>query len=165
MSISKYVSDASWSITSIDLSNRPSPQEWVSLGLLAEVFDIVWHKWGELIITSAFRSLLVNAELRRRGYPAAKYSQHCAGEAVDFYPSHSPIEDIYTWIATQPDFSGFGQLIYYPQAKRPFLHLSIERPGRRPRNQVLVHVNGKYRSGDDVSVVVFREEEEGEISA
>jgi hypothetical protein len=85
----------------------PYPVEWMDrLVVLAEIFEAIRAGMGGFPITprSAYRTHAYNNELRRRGYKAARRSQHLEGRALDLpAPVQVSTDALWAWIRTYAD--------------------------------------------------------------
>lgn len=114
-----------------------------------ELFDLLWQiqqgvgQGRTIHVVSAYRSPATNNMLRSRSRGVAKFSQHMAGKACDFYiPGVSTAE--IRKAAFKLQVGGVG---FYPTSRTPFVHLdtgSVRSWPRMTRSQLLaVFPDGK----------------------
>lgn len=114
-----------------------------------ELFDLLWQiqqsvgRGKTINVVSAYRSPATNNMLRSRSRGVAKFSQHMAGKATDFYiPGVSTAE--IRKAAFKLQIGGVG---YYPTSRTPFVHLdtgSVRSWPRMTRSQLMaVFPDGK----------------------
>ncbi len=106
-----------------------------------ELFDLLWHVYRDvgarepIHVVSAYRSPATNNMLRRRSRGVARFSQHTAGKAIDFYIPGVPSAKIRE-AAFKRQVGGVG---YYPRSGTPFVHLdtgSVRSWPRMSRSQL-----------------------------
>lgn len=114
-----------------------------------ELFDLLWQiqqsvgRGKTIHVVSAYRSPATNNMLRSRSRGVAKFSQHMAGKATDFYiPGVSTAE--IRKAAFKLQIGGVG---YYPTSRTPFVHLdtgTVRSWPRMTRSQLMaVFPDGK----------------------
>lgn len=123
--------------TNTGLPNRPRENEEEKLLYLASyILQPIRDRWRALKITSGYRSIPVNTAVG--GFPT---SQHCEGEAVDFYPLEAGIKDVYRWLVEDSKLR-FGQAIYeHKSDDTTWIHVSLIRL-TKPYSEALVF-NGR----------------------
>ncbi|MDQ0316805.1 DUF882 domain-containing protein [Amorphus orientalis] len=113
-----------------------------SIDMDPELFDLLWEIQNEvgrgktIHVVSAYRSPATNNMLRSRSRGVAKFSQHMAGKATDFYIPGVSTADIRK-AAFKKQIGGVG---YYPTSRTPFVHLdtgSVRSWPRMTRTQLL----------------------------
>lgn len=108
--------------TNTGLSNVPDPQSVANLQYLVEtVLDPLRASIGPLIITSGYRSAAVNDHPSVQGSPS---SQHMKGQAVDFVPVSSSIDEALAQLRHLP----VDQVIIYHDSTH--IHVSAKPGGR-----------------------------------
>ena len=121
--------------TTTGLVNKPDEHEAENLQRLArELLQPIRDKWGPLRITSGFRSWPVNSAVG-----GVNTSQHCFGEAADFQPVHTDLDEVFCWIIKDSGLQ-FGQCINESRGGRRWIHISLPRKGHR--NQEALVYNG-----------------------
>ena len=100
------------------------------------------HFGNPLIVTSGFRSKVLNAKLKSLGYHPSETSQHCSGEAADFIVRNISLHEIVKFIAKNLQFD---QLILEYDNNSSWVHVSY-REGRN-RKQIMTYRNGVYTNG------------------
>lgn len=96
------------------------------------------NRFGRAKIVSGFRT--VNLNLKVGGSPD---SDHLTGNATDVV--YLDVEDqmeVFKHIVNY-DFH-YRQVIIYPQANRPFIHKSINIPGKPYKNEAFIYRDGIY---------------------
>lgn len=91
---------------------------------LAEMLEVVRHRFGPVVVTSGFRGPAVNA--LAKGSPT---SQHCKGEAADIVCPATAVPDLHKWIVTKSGIA-FGQCILEMPLHRAWVHISLGAPYR-----------------------------------
>jgi uncharacterized protein YcbK (DUF882 family) len=92
-----------------------------------ELFDILWEIHREvgakepIHIISSYRSPQTNSMLRRRSRGVAKFSQHTAGKAIDFFIPGVALE-AQRAAALRLQRGGVG---YYPASGSQFIHVDV----------------------------------------
>lgn len=140
MTVTKHVSYAEATQTSVDKPNIPSGEQMERIKLLCEkVFEPLREHVGKPIkINSIFRSAAVN-----KAIGGSTTSQHCAnnGAAIDIDDTHGAMSnnEMGLWIMNNLDFD---QLIFEKpvNGKSSWIHISYKKTGNR--KQVLIF-NGK----------------------
>ena len=132
-----------------------------------KLLDLVWEvrksvgSTAPIYVLSGYRSPVTNAMLRSRSSGVAKFSQHMAGKALDFYIPGVPLSKLReTGLKYQT-----GGVGYYPTSGSPFVHLdtgSVRHWPRMTRSQLAklfpdgktVHIpsDGKPMPGYDRAV-------------
>jgi len=113
-----------------------------SIDMDPELFDLLWEiqnsvgKGKTIHVVSAYRSPATNNMLRSRSRGVAKFSQHMAGKATDFY-----IPGVSTAQIRKAAFKlQVGGVGYYPNSRNPFVHLdtgSVRAWPRMTRSQLM----------------------------
>lgn len=113
------------------------------------LFDLIWSIYQEagakqaIRVVSGFRSKRTNDSLRRRSRGVAKFSQHTAGKAMDFYIPGVSVRRIRE-IGLRMQVGGVG---YYPGSRTPFVHMDTGRvrhwPRMTPKQLATVFPKGK----------------------
>ena len=120
--------------TSTGAANVPNEvQTKTLLYLVTYILQPIRNKFGPLIISSGFRSELVNKKIK-----GSKISQHMQGEAVDIVPKD--IDAVFEWCRKN---IAFGQLINESKNGKRWLHISLPRIGG-VNQQVLTFDGVKY---------------------
>lgn len=113
-----------------------------SIDMDPELFDLLWQiqttvgKGRTIHVVSGYRSPATNNMLRSRSRGVAKFSQHMAGKACDFFIPGVPTATIRK-AAFKLQIGGVG---YYPTSRTPFVHLdtgSVRSWPRMTRTQLL----------------------------
>jgi uncharacterized protein YcbK (DUF882 family) len=114
-----------------------------------ELFDLLWQiqqsvgRGKTIHVVSAYRSPATNNMLRSRSRGVAKFSQHMAGKATDFFIPGVSTSEIRK-AAFKLQIGGVG---YYPTSRTPFVHLdtgSVRSWPRMTRSQLMaVFPDGK----------------------
>lgn len=108
--------------TNTGLTNVPDPQSVANLQYLVEtVLDPLRSAIGPVIITSGYRSAAVNAHPSVQGSAS---SQHMKGQAVDFVPVSSSIDEALAQLRELP----VDQVIIYHDSTH--IHVSAKPGGR-----------------------------------
>ena len=115
------------------INNHPSPEDLENgIAVLENVVQPIRDHFGPTIITSGYRSPILNAEIG-----GSDTSQHQTGEAVDLEVPGVPTGDVAQWVA---DNLVFDQLIlefYTPgEVNSGWVHVSYKRSGKN-RNEIL----------------------------
>ena len=135
MNLSPHFTLSEFEATTTHLPNAAPPSAVTSLRLLcARVLEPLRAAWGVPVkISSGFRSVAVNAAIK-----GAKRSQHLYGCAADVVPIGMPIEEAMRVAVAEMLREGLpvGQIIVYPNAETPFIHVSIDLD-RDPRQEAL----------------------------
>jgi hypothetical protein len=92
--------------------------------LVDEVMQPTRDKFGRCRVTSGYRSILLNAELK-----GSEYSSHLVGQACDFIPLDADIEDVYYWMKENLEYD---QLILETrvnddESKTRWIHVSFRK--------------------------------------
>lgn len=123
--------------TSSKLPNDPTQSEIANIADLAtSIMQPIRDMFGEQIITSGFRSELVNKD--KGGEPT---SQHRYGEACDFIPKEYSIDKVYHWIVRESSLL-YGQCILENKNGKRWIHISL--PTSRHKQEALVYDGHKY---------------------
>jgi truncated hemoglobin YjbI len=147
MNLSLHFTLAELCATQQNIANEPSDEACMEnlKKLAVEILEpIRRYLGGPLRVTSGFRSPRLNEMLRRKGFTAAKNSQHLVGEAADFVTYQKPLARLFWELASQKAAAlRFGQLILYFQEREPvFIHVSL--PTAEISEQVLLCVHGRF---------------------
>lgn len=149
MNLSKYITlaEATKSQTAIrkGLDNQPDAEQLENMKHVAvNVFDKVREKVGAALDPSSFfRSKALNAAI---GGSSAT-SQHMKGEAIDIdcdtFGNGTNIE-VFEFILNSLEFDQL--ILEYPDkdGKPSWVHVSLVRPPKKNRRQVLVKLKDKY---------------------
>jgi len=123
-------------VTNTGLQNTPEDREQEKLLYLCQyILQPIRDAWGVVIITSGFRDWEVNKKIG-----GAINSQHLYGEAADFYPKQSDIDDVFKWCIKNLKF---GQCIRESKNGKDWIHISLPRIGKN--QEALIYENGIYR--------------------
>lgn len=142
-------------------------QQIYCLGKLANnILQPIRNKFGRVDITSGVRNKEVFDGLIKEGYPASKTSDHFAWcdinpygtGAADFTTRYARVQDVFTWIVTNPKIK-VDQCIIYPEMN--IIHVSNhwndifgDAPKFRNKSKYLVYRKAtrytKYEPGDRI---------------
>lgn len=134
------------------INNQPPIQLLTTLKRSAECMELVRAELGNVPIvpSSWYRSAALNKEVK-----GSKYSQHMAGEAIDFTARRfgTPVEIVKKLAASDIQFD---QLIL----EHTWVHVSWAISSGRPRKQVLTLIPAKVK-GQKASYVAGITDKEG----
>lgn len=139
-----YEFTRSTAASDLGLSNEPNEQQLTAIrALCASVLDPLRASLNRSVsITSGFRSLAVNDELRRRGKNASTTSQHLKGEAADIKVEGMKARDLARAIVALG--VPFDQVIWYAPERGGHVHVSFTRTGRNRRQVLHAPATGGY---------------------
>ena len=115
----------------LGIPNLPDERQLANLRSTSMMLDSVRDVFGPIYVTSGFRCPELNAQTPG----SSTTSAHPDGRALDFVPLKPGVtlRDVAHWLALAP--LAFDQVIYEYGS---WIHLGIARPGREPRQQVLM---------------------------
>lgn len=133
-------------VTKSGLPNIPGPKEVAALTALASnVLEKVRERFGPVIVTSGFRSELVN-----KSVGGALNSQHRFGEAADFHCPRASNADVWRWITDPANGIVFDQCIAErlrrDNGQAGWIHVSF-RTGRNRKEGLSSPKVGQYLKG------------------
>lgn len=115
-------------------------EEQLRIKLLVEtILQPVRDRWGATTITSGKRTTALN--LAVKGTPDSDHLYACA---ADFVCKGQDMLEVFKWILDME--LHFKELIFYPEAKTPFIHASINIPGRDFQHEAMIKRGGKYEN-------------------
>lgn len=100
---------------------------------IQELADMLREHWGKpLYCTSGARCDAHTAFLRARGIPAALYSAHNEGLAIDLTTKYvSEIDDLQKWVIDHAE--DWGYYVEDPKDTPTWVHIQLRKPGSGKR--------------------------------
>ena len=130
--------------TETGVVNQPGEKELEKLLYLATyILQPIRNKFGEITVTSGYRSPAVQAALTAQGRPTSNtISQHTQGEAADIVSDKFDLQLVFDWIRV---YLPFGQVIIEEWHGKRWVHVSLPRIAKQ-NQQALVYDGSGYRN-------------------
>lgn len=145
MQLSPHFALSEFTRTQARSDNTPESHHIAAMeDLCVEALEPWRREVGRLYITSGFRSLAVNLELRELGYDTADNSEHCLGRAADCKPLDLALDLAWTRLVRLAEVLPIGQAILYVRAPgKGWIHVSHDPSAPYRRDLRVKPVSGR----------------------
>lgn len=122
----------------LKLDNTPNAEQIEALKWLClKILEPIWYGFGEVVITSGFRSVALNNKISGVVTPASN-SQHCLGKAVDIFVKGKTPKQLFDWVIKTE--LPFDKIIL---ERSKIVHISYDRANKRGLKLIAEIIKGK----------------------